>query len=178
MGQDNKIVEGKVVGNDTIPYFRLPMVEIMDKIGKTGKVRRKQYHKLVRDVRKVYPYAKFFANKMKELDSTLKTFDKESKRERYLERQEKKLKKDLTAELRNLTYDQGHILIKLINRETGKTSYELIKRYKTGWNAMMWQSAANVFGMSLKDEYDKDKEEAIEKILDALEEVQMEKTTQ
>ena len=165
-----KQVEARVIDNDTIPYFKLPVVRIMDKIGEKGEARRQRYHELIYDVKAVYPYARFFAQKMRELDSTLKTIADDDERKAFLEQEEKKLRQDLTEELKDLTYDQGHILIKLINRETGKTSFELIKRYKNGFNAMMWQSAAAVFGMNLKDEYDKDKEEAIEKILDALEE--------
>lgn len=165
-----KQVEARVIDNDTIPYFKLPVVRIMDKIGEKGEARRQKYHELIYDVKAVYPYARFFAQKMRELDSTLKTIADDDERKAFLEQEEKKLRQDLTEELKDLTYDQGHILIKLINRETGKTSFELIKRYKNGFNAMMWQSAAAVFGMNLKDEYDKDKEEAIEKILDALEE--------
>lgn len=165
-----KQVEARVIDNDTIPYFKLPVVRIMDKIGEKGEARRQKYHELIYDVKAVYPYARFFAQKMRELDSTLKTIADDDERKAFLEQEEKKLRQDLTEELKDLTYDQGHILIKLINRETGKTSFELIKRYKNGFNAMMWQSAAAVFGMNLKDEYDKDKEKAIEKILDALEE--------
>lgn len=162
-------VEAKVVDNDTIPYFTLPIVSIMDEIGKTGKVRRDRYHELIYDVKEVYPFAKFFASKMHELDSALKAIDGSSEKKAFLKKEEKKLKAKLKTKLKDLTYDQGHILIKLINRETGKTSYDLIKRYKSGLKAMFWQSAASVFGMNLKEEYDKDKEEAIERILDALE---------
>ncbi len=164
-----KRVEAKVVDNDTIPYFTLPIVSIMDQIGETGKVRRQRYHELIYDVKEVYPFAKFFASKMKELDSALREIDESSEKKAFLKEEEEKLKDELKTKLKDLTYDQGHILIKLINRETGKTSYELIKRYKSGLKATFWQSAASVFGMNLKEEYDKDKEEAIERILDALE---------
>jgi len=175
--EGQKLVEARIVGTDTMPYFKLPVIRIMDQIGETGKVCRQRYHELIYDVKEVYPYAKFFARKMRELDSTLRTIDDKQRRKAFLASEEKKLKADLKAELKDLTYDQGHILIKLIDRETGKTSYELIKRYKSGFNALMWQSAATVFGMDLKNEYDKDQEEAIEKILDALQKTRQKQKT-
>lgn len=166
-GKAQNYYKAEVIGNDTVPVIDLQMVRIMDKIGEKGQKKRDKYKELVYDVREALPYANLFASKMKEIDSTLKTFDDQEKREQYLEREEKKLKDDLEAELKDLTYDQGRILIKLINRKTGKTSYELIKRYKSGFSAFTWQSFARVFSMDLKQGYDKDEEEALEKILKA-----------
>ncbi len=61
--------------------------------------------------------------------------------------------------LRKLTFSQGRMIIKLIDRETGNTSYDLIKDYKGGFSAFFWQSVARVFGSNLKDEYDGDRED-------------------
>lgn len=167
-GNAQNIYKAEVIGNDTVPVIDLQLVRIVDQIGAEGKKKREKYRELVYNVRETLPYAKLFASKMEEIDSTLKTFGKKRKRKKYLKREERKLKEDLESELKDLTYDQGRILIKLINRETGKTSYELIKRYKSGFSAFTWQSFARVFSMDLKKGYDKDEEEAIEKILKAL----------
>lgn len=167
-GKAQNIYRAEVIGNDTVPVIDLQAIRIMDKIGEKGREKRKKYHKLIYNVREVLPYAKLFASKMETIDSTLETFDSKRKRKKYLKREEKKLKDDLEAELKDLTYSQGRILIKLINRETGKTSYELIKRYKSGFSAFTWQSFARVFSMDLKAGYNKEEEEAIEKILEAL----------
>ena len=169
LGQNQNVYRAEVRGDDTIAIIDLQPVRIMGEIGEKGEERRQKYHELIYDVRQVYPYAKFFAAKMEEIDSTLKTFDDRKKRKQYLKREEKKLKDDLKSRLKDLTYDQGRLLIKLINRETGKTSYELIKRYKSGIKATMWQTAAKVFSMDLKNNYNKEEEEAIEKILKAIE---------
>lgn len=167
--QDFHIMEAQVEGQDTIPVATLNAVEIKGNMGEKGKEKRALYAELIRDVKVTLPYARFFAQKMKRIDSTLKTFDNKSKRKSFLEKEEKKLKTELEADLKDLTYDQGRVLIKLISRETDKTTYQLIKRYKSGFKATMWQTGARVFSMDLKETYDKDKEEALEKILKALE---------
>jgi hypothetical protein len=167
--QDFHLMEASVEGNDTIPMATLKPVEISGNMGEKGKEKRALYAELIRDVKVTLPYARFFAEKMRKLDSTLKTFDDKSKRKAYLEKQEQKLKEDLKSELKDLTYDQGRVLIKLISRETDKTTYDLIKRYKSGLKATMWQTAARVFSMNLKTSYNKQEEEALERILKALE---------
>lgn len=166
--QDFKLMEASVEGNDTIPMATLKAVEISGNMGEKGKTKRALYAELIRDVKVTLPYARFFAKKMHKLDSTLKTFEDKSKRKAYLEKEEEKLKADLKSELKDLTYDQGRVLIKLISRETDKTTYDLIKRYKSGLKATMWQTAARVFSMNLKSSYDKQEEEALERILKAL----------
>ena len=167
-GQDFQLMEAYIDGNDTMPMATLKAVEISGNMGEEGKSTRAFYAELIRDVKVTLPYARFFAEKMKRIDSTLKTFDKKRKRKAYLEKEEAKLKSELKSQLKDLTYDQGRVLIKLISRETDKSTYELIKRYKSGLKATMWQTAARVFSMNLKATYDKQEEEAIERILKAL----------
>lgn len=161
-------VEARVDNGDTILIVNKPEVRVYAKMGEPGKKRREAYRELVHDVKEALPYAKLFASKMREIESNLEKYDSKSARKSYLKKTERQLKKDLKSELKDLTYDQGRILIKLINRETGKTSYDLIKKYKSGFNALMWQSFATVFGMNLRNQYDPQEEEAIEKILHAL----------
>lgn len=166
--QTDSILEARVVGTDTIPMVSLQAVEIKGQMGEKGKVTRARFTEMIYDVKQALPYARFFAKKMERLDSTLKTIDSKSERKAYLDREEQKLKDELKSQLKDLTYDQGRILIKLISRETDKTTYELIKDYKSGFKATMWQTAAKVFSMDLKQRYDKHEEEALERILKAL----------
>lgn len=168
LGQELKLYRAYIEGNDTIPMVSLDAVEITGRMGEKGKQRRARFTEMIHDVREALPYARFFARKMKRLDSTLQTMDDESKRKAFLQKEEQRLKSELKTQLKDLTYDQGRILIKLISRETDRTTYELIKRYKSGLKATMWQTAARVFSMDLKKSYNKKDEEALERILLAI----------
>ncbi|MGQ9848142.1 MAG: DUF4294 domain-containing protein, partial [Bacteroidales bacterium] len=96
----------------------------------------------------------------------LKKIPTEEGRKEYLKIAEKKLRADFEDEIKNLTMSEGRLLIKLINRETGKTSYELIKQLKGSFNAFLYQQIARLFGENLKEEYDaKGEDKYIEEIV-------------
>ncbi|HEY4800158.1 MAG TPA: DUF4294 domain-containing protein, partial [Bacteroidia bacterium] len=106
-----------------------------------------------RDVRKAYPYAILASVKLKEYDAALADLSKR-KQTLYLRKTEKELKDQFEEDLKNLTTDQGKILIRLINRETGKTTYKVIKDYRGTFSAVMWQSLGFLWGNNLKWKYD------------------------
>lgn len=168
--QEPELLELYTDGKDTMPMVSLKAVEINEQMGEQGKATRARFTEMIHDVREALPYARFFARKMRRLDSTLNTIESREARNAFLKKEEKKLKGELKSELKDLDYDQGRILIKLISRETDRTTYELIKRYKSGLKATMWQTAAKVFSMDLKETYDKQEEEALERILKAIDE--------
>lgn len=168
--QEPELLELYTDGKDTMPMVSLKAVEINEQMGEQGKATRARFTEMIHDVREALPYARFFARKMRRLDSTLSTIESREARNAFLKKEEKKLKGELKSELKDLDYDQGRILIKLISRETDRTTYELIKRYKSGLKATMWQTAAKVFSMDLKESYDKQEEEALERILKAIDE--------
>ena len=168
--QQPELLELYTDGKDTMPMVSLKAVEINEQMGEQGKATRARFTEMIHDVREALPYARFFARKMRRLDSTLSTIESREARNAFLKKEEKKLKGELKSELKDLDYDQGRILIKLISRETDRTTYELIKRYKSGLKATMWQTAAKVFSMDLKETYDKQEEEALERILKAIDE--------
>ena len=114
----------------------------------------RQYSALELKVKKVYPIAKTAALKLKEYNSVYLSFTKESERKAYIKKIEKDLFAEYEPEIRSMTVSQGRILIKLIDRETGKSSFEIIKEFKGGFNAFLWQSVARIFGHNLKSEYD------------------------
>jgi hypothetical protein len=117
-----------------------------------------------------YPYAKRAGWVINGLNAQLAhVTDKEARRKIILS-QEKALKKEFTDPLKKLSVYQGKVLMKLINRETGNTCYELIKEYKGGFTAGFYQSVAFVFGSSLKQPYNKDGDDKeIEKIVQEVE---------
>lgn len=148
------IVKAIVVEGDTIPYFNMPEVRIISqRIFKSEKEQRK-YSKLVRDIKKVYPYAKLAGVKINEYNIQISAISNKKEKKRMLDNAEEQLKKQFGGEIRKMTFSQGRLLIKLIDRETGNTSFEVIKQLRGGLQAFLWQSIALIFGNDLKSEYD------------------------
>ena len=138
---------------------KLPEVAIKEVtiLGKKGPARRafyRRYDRLTYNIRKVYPYALVVRNKMEEVNLALANIDNEKDRKEYLKGVEAMVLGEYEDDMRNMTITQGKILIKLIDRETRNTSYELIKLYRGGFSAAFWQGIARIFGTNLKAEYD------------------------
>lgn len=158
-GEEVFMLESKIINGDTIPHVMLPVVEIVPEWKFKSKRERRTYNRLVRNIKAALPYARVAASKLHQINAELAQIEGEKKRKKFLKESEKKLFKDFEQPLRKLTFSQGRILIKLIDRETGDTSYDLIKEYKGGFSAFFWQSVARVFGSNLKAEYDADRED-------------------
>jgi hypothetical protein len=147
-------VPAEVVGNDTIPVFNLyPIYVYTDYVFK-NKRQYEQWTRIKYNVKKVYPYAILAAARLKEYDRVLERMPDEKMRKTYLGVCERELKHEFEDELKDLSITQGRILMKLIDRETGKTTYEIVKQMRGGFQAVMWQAVARVFGNNMKDEYD------------------------
>lgn len=113
-----------------------------------------EHWKLVRDFRKVYPLALVAKDKMGDFEQELLALpDRKSQRE-YAKRVEKELIAEYTPTLKRMTVSQGKILVRLIDRETEMTSYDIVKEFRGGFTAGFWQGIARIFGHNLKDEYD------------------------
>lgn len=116
---------------------------------------RRELWRRIRDVRKVYPYAKYVAATIIETYEYMQTLpDKEQ--ERHLKQVERDLKKEMEPKMKDLTLGQGRLLIKLINRQCGMTGYELIKSFVGGFKAWTWQIFARITGANLKSIYSPD----------------------
>ena len=94
-------------------------------------------------------------------DHDLASIERESDRDLYLKLAEAELKAEFTEELKNMTQSQGRLLIKLIDRETGQTSYDLVKQLRGSFQAWVWQGVARLFGNDLKADYDPDGDDAL-----------------
>ncbi len=147
-------VWGEVVNGDTIPSIRLPEVWIYAEYGYKNKKQYEAWTRTKYNVKKVYPYAILAAAKLKEYNRILEKMPDEKTRKAYMKTVEKELKAEFEEPLKNLTMTQGKILLKLIDRETGNTSFELVKDLRGGFQAFMWQSVARIFGSNMKSEYD------------------------
>jgi hypothetical protein len=111
------------------------------------------YYRLVRNVKKTLPIAKEVNRAIIETYEYLLTLPDEKAREKHLQMVEKGVKEQYTPRLKKLTFSQGKLLIKLINRETDSSSYELVKASLGPFKAGFYQAFAAIFGASLKKEY-------------------------
>jgi hypothetical protein len=121
----------------------------------------RQYRKLVYNVKKVYPYAKLAGEKFGEINAHLQTLKTNKEQKEYIKQVEDELLKQYEEDLKNLTITQGRILIKLIDRETNKTSYEVVKDLRGSFQAAFWQAIARIFGSNLKTEFDAEGEDKV-----------------
>ncbi|HLG34635.1 MAG TPA: DUF4294 domain-containing protein, partial [Bacteroidia bacterium] len=135
---------------DTIPVVQLHMVTIIDSLDPDYYKKLQAYYRLRYNVMKVYPYSKLLAVKLSEINQHLATLQSKKEKRRYMKQAEQELVKDFEKDLRNFSVSQGKIFTKLIERETGHSSYELIKELRGSMKAFFWQNFARLFGQNLK----------------------------
>ncbi|WP_299289461.1 DUF4294 domain-containing protein [uncultured Mucilaginibacter sp.] len=153
------------LNGEFVPWVLLPDANIRDmRVFKTPEDRA-AYNRLRYNVFKVLPYAQFAGQRYRKLQRDLATTGDKRQQKEMIKACEKEIKDLFNKQIKNLTIAQGEILIKLVQRETGNTSYELLKQLKGGLNAFMLQSVARVFGHDLKEEYNADEDKDIEAIL-------------
>ena len=169
--KDNSgVTRGVIEGNDTIPIIELPEIRIYKRSNCEYLYLKRKYRRMIRNVKKAYPYAKIAGVSLKELDNQLAAMDNEKEKKAYIQQAEKEIMGQFEKEVKRLTVTQGIILVKLIDRETGRTSYEVIKDLRGGITAFFWQGIARIFGNNLKAEYDPDdKDRIIEDIVQGIE---------
>ena len=156
---------------DTLPVVSLQPVSISETRKFANKREERKWSRLKRDVAKVYPYSKIAGKKLKEYND-LMTGKTEKEQKVLLRKAEDDLKKEFEGDIRNMTLNQGRILIKLIDRETGNTSYGLVKDLRGSFQAFFWQSLARVFKTNLKSSYDPNnnsEDKMIEDIIESIE---------
>ena len=139
-------VDGEKILTSKIPQF--------DVIDFRSNEERKSFFKLKRRVLKVYPFAIETKQKVDSLNYELNKIGKKRKKRKYIKAVTKLVKKQYTKALKNLTMKEGRILIKLIYRETGISTYDLLKEYRGWWNTTMWQTFARMYDLNLKTSFD------------------------
>lgn len=154
-----------VYQGDTIPYITLRNVYIYPRIKFKSKKQERYYWKLVRNVKKTLPLAKEIRRAVMETYEYMETLPDTKSRERHMKAVEKGLKEQYTARMKKLTFSQGKLLIKLVNRECNQSSYQLVKAFMGPFKAGFYQTFAALFGASLKKEYHpEDDDKLIERI--------------
>jgi hypothetical protein len=115
-----------------------------------------RYYILRRKTHKVYPYAKLAAERLVELNDSLKSIKKPRKRRKYTREVQRYIEGEFSEELKKLTRTEGQILVKLIYRQTGTTSFDLVKELRNGWRAFWYNTTAKMFKITIKEEFHPD----------------------
>ena len=163
-----------VYKGDTIPSMRMPTLYVYKPLKFKNKKKQQEYNRLVRNVKKTLPIAKEVNRAIIETYEFIQTLPDEKARQKHLSLVEKSVKEQYTPRMKKLTLSQGKLLIKLINRETSSSSYELVKAFLGPFKAGFYQAFAAIFGASLKKEYHPEDEDAmIERIIVLIENGQL-----
>ena len=172
MEKEGTPVAYKVENNDTVYYVRLREITIRAPRKFKNKAEERQYWKLVYNVKKSYPYARLAGKKLHELNERYLEIESEKERKAYSKKVEESLKAEFEGELRKLTVSQGRILLRLVDRETGNTTYEILKDFRGSLSAVFWQTVAKIFGSNLKTRYNPSsgEDKTIEQIIAQIEE--------
>jgi hypothetical protein len=169
LAQSQQVVRARVIDGDTIPEITLSFMEVTSKRTWKSKVAYNKFKRLEKKVVKVYPFAHLAAQKLEGYARELELVKSEKEKKKFYKRIEAEIKEEYEGELRKLTVSEGRILIKLLDRETGNTSYKLVTELRGKFSAFFWQGLARIFGHDLKSEYapkgaDKDIEFIVQRI--------------
>lgn len=161
-----KAAETSQAEADTMLHYSFPPIEIEGEYQFDNRREEKKYHQLYEDIKRTYPLSQIVSSEVKlvnaELDSIYTT---KAQGKAYLKWYEKHIYHTYVDTLKSLNVRQIKLFIKLINRETGSSPYELIKKYRGKADAMLWQLTANALMVNLKKEYDPAEDAMIEDII-------------
>ncbi len=143
-----------LIGQDTLPHQDLPSVDVFPKKHFKNKTEEQQYWRLVWRVKKVWPYAKEAAVLLRKYEMEVPPDARNKDRRVYVRKAEQELMRKYGDTMKKMSINDGKVLIKLIDRETSKVSYDLIHELKGGVSAVFWQGVARLFGNNLKAQYD------------------------
>lgn len=142
-----------VVDGDSVLFMQMNNVYVYPVMELTSEKQRKAYNRLVTNVKKVLPIAKETNGIIIETYEYLQTIPDEKERKAHMKRVEAEIYKKYKPRMKKLTYSQGKLLIKLVNRECNSSSYDIVKAFMGPIRAGFWQAFAWTFGASLKKEY-------------------------
>ncbi|KFD39501.1 DUF4294 domain-containing protein [Schleiferia thermophila] len=143
-----------IIDGDTVPIWILDEVLFVSTPAFDSDEARRRYYLLRRKVHKVYPYAVIAGDKLDSLQFRLSLLRRERDKKRFIKQFQEYLEQEFAEELKRLTRSEGQILCKLIYRETGITTYDLIQQYRGGMRAFLYNITANFYEISLKKQYD------------------------
>lgn len=151
--QDRILVQAAIVNGDTIPYFKMKGVTISGITAYLTPDEIRKNQRLIRNVKKVLPYAKMGRVRLDQIEAAAAKLPAKDRKD-YIKKMEKKLLAEFSDELKGFTTSQGRVLLKLVDRETGRTSYALVDEMRGHLRAGFYQTFAKIWGYNLKKEYD------------------------
>ncbi len=159
--QDSTEVHYMYIEGDSLPVTSVELNEVLvlPNLKFEDRAARIRYIILRRKTLKVYPYAKLAAERLEALQKRLDELERKRDKKRYAKIIQNYIEDEFSAELKKLTKTEGQILVKLIHRQTGKTTFDLIKELRSGWRAFWFNSTASLFDISLKKEFSPIEEE-------------------
>jgi hypothetical protein len=149
--KDSLYVQARVNAGDTLMMKQLDEVVVHPRFRYAYQNRR--YNRLILYVKKVYPYAQIAAKKMREYEQLLQNTPDPKEQRKIMKRVEAEIYAEWGDDLKELTYRQGEILLKLIDRQTGNSSYAIVQEFRGNFRAFFYQSFARLFGFNLKERY-------------------------
>ncbi len=150
---------------ESLPEIDLKEVVIIGRPSNSKKFPFRKYERMIYNLKKVYPYGLVVRARLEQVNRELMNIPDEKERRKYIRQLEKDVFGEYEDDVRDMTITQGRLLIKLIDRETRNTSYELIQYYRGSFSAAFWQGIARIFGTNLKAEYDPFGEDAVMEII-------------
>jgi hypothetical protein len=150
----NRFGIGLVIGNDTIIHREIKEIRVYPRRDFRSAAIQKQYYRLIQRIKKVYPYAKTARLLLEKYEPEYLTLKTDRQRRKLMNKVEDELMGKYKNDLKKMSISDGRVLIKLIDRETGRTSYSIIRDFRGGLAATFWQGIARIFKNNLKDEYD------------------------
>lgn len=155
----------RLENGERVPWVLLPDINVYGHRTFASEEDRRKYNQLKYNVLKVLPYAKMAQEKYDQLHRDLASTNNKKEQRRLVKNCERDIKNIFNKDIKNMTVSQGRILLKLIDRQTGNSSYEVVKELRGGVSAFFYQSLARVFGHNLKNEYDLQEDRDIENII-------------
>ena len=165
---DGTVVQVFVVDGDTTYSYNFSPVRILALRPYRDMAKDKEFRRLRYHVIKVYPYAKLASAKLNKYNKELLKVKSKRKRRLLLKKREKELKVEFTDVIKKMSVTQGRVLVKLIDRETGESTYDIIKEMRGGFKAFVYQGVARLYSANLKSRYDpltNEEDEMIERIV-------------
>jgi NADPH:quinone reductase-like Zn-dependent oxidoreductase len=165
------VLKMMVVDGDTMYVYNMETFSVVDLQPYKNKAKDMQFRRLRYHVRKVYPYAKIAADKLKKYNAELLVVKSKRKRRKLMKLREKALKDEFEEVIKKMSKTSGRVLVKLIDRETGESTYDIIKEMRGGFKAFVYQGVGKLYGADLKQRYNpktSKEDEMIERVVQSL----------
>ncbi len=169
--QSGGVLEMIVLDGDTVYIYNMQTFTVVDLQPYGNVLKDRKFRKLRFHVKKTYPYAKIAADNLTKYNKQLETVTSKRKRRKIMKLREKVLKEEFEDVIKDMSQTSGRVLIKLIDRETGQSTYEIIKEMRGGFKAWTYQGVGKLYGANLKQRYDpknNEEDEMIERVVQSL----------